>query len=399
MADQKTEQKFEAGSDIEPPEQIKAQLKPDDHPSEEALPEHVTDQPLPQTEQLILPPKRNRQVYIIGGIILVLIAMAATAYFLYKNKTVTPAVSTSKTSQKSSTISSPASLVQGLQLDPSKNYGDKYASGVLPVGDNKYSTTTPAAGTIYVCQGYAHNLTTAQGGAGRRGPWFVGTTQYDINKKLHVQGSVAWQASFSNKVSGSTRTITTNDLPNHKTGTFPISPTDPSYAYDRNPNLITAQSLSYSLSAAPAYGAPQCMGGQSGIMLSGVALFNGFDAAGRDAGAWEIQDSCDGHPEKDGLYHYHTLSSCITDVSVKTVIGFALDGFPITGPKLGDKNFLTTSDLDACHGLTSQIIQDGKTVTTYHYVMTQDFPYSVSCFRAKPITPPGQSNGVPANQQ
>jgi len=29
---------------------------------------------------------------------------------------------------------------------------------------------------------------------------------------------------------------------------------------------------------------------------------------------------------------------------------------------------------------------NGKKVTTYHYVMTQDFPYSVSCFRAEPVT-------------
>jgi hypothetical protein len=82
------------------------------------------------------------------------------------------------------------------------------------------------------------------------------------------------------------------------------------------------------------------------------------------------------------------LSSCIKDVSVKTVIGFALDGYPITGPQVGTNNILTTSDLDACHGLTSQIILDGKTVTTYHYVMTQDFPYSVSCFRGTAIQPP-----------
>src|SRR6266568_2232418 len=29
-----------------------------------------------------------------------------------------------------------ASAVAGLQLDPHHNYGDKYASGLLPVGDN-----------------------------------------------------------------------------------------------------------------------------------------------------------------------------------------------------------------------------------------------------------------------
>ena len=125
-------------------------------------------------------------------------------------------------------------------------------------------------------------------------------------------------------------------------------------------------------------------------MLTGAALFDGFDAGGRDAGAWEVQDSCDGHPQNKGEYHYHTLSRCITDQSVKTVLGFALDGIPITGPKVGENNILTTSNLDECHGITSQIVLDGKNVTMYHYVMTQDFPYSVSCFRSQAIQPPGR---------
>jgi hypothetical protein len=261
----------------------------------------------------------------------------------------------------------------------------------LPVGDGKYSADTAKAGYVYVCSQYAQNIKSDKGGAGTRGPWFTNNnTKYDLNKKLHVQGNVTWQASFSNKQSGTTRTIVTNDLPDHTTGVFPISSADPAYAYDRNPNSIKGQTLTYSLNASPSYGTPSCMGGEAGIMLTGVALFNTFDAGGRDAGAWEIQDSCGGHPQKDGEYHYHTLSSCIQDISVRTVIGFALDGFPITGPQVSKNNILTTADLDECHGLTSRVVLDGKAVTTYHYVMTQDFPYSVSCFRSTAIQPPNQ---------
>jgi hypothetical protein len=378
-----------------PPEAL-AQLPAE--PEQEALPEHAANQPLPQTEQLILPPKNPyKKPLLIALVILLAAGGAAAAYELTKG-TKKPAVSnTPAVSIKQTVTNTPK--VQGLALDPAKNYGDKYAGGLLPVGDGKYVTDAAKAGYIYACSGYANNLKTAAGGAGSRGPWFVNNnTQYDLNKKLHVQGSVMWQASFSNKISGSARTITTNDLPAHQTGTFPISASDPAYAYDRNPNSIKGQTFTYSLSASPAYGSPMCMGGQVGVMLSGIALFNGFDAGGRDAGAWEIQDSCSGHPEKEGIYHYHTLSSCIKDTSVKTVIGFALDGFPVTGPSVGGKNILTTSDLDECHGIVSDVVLDGKQVTTYHYVMTQDFPYSASCFRAAPITPPGQSNGIPANQ-
>jgi hypothetical protein len=270
----------------------------------------------------------------------------------------------------------------------------------LPVGDNNYSAASAKIGSAYICSQYAQNLKNDQGGAGSRGPWFVNNnTEYDINKKLKVQGSVTWQSSFSNTESGGNRTITTNDLPNHVTGVFPISSKDPAYSYDRNPNSIKAQSLTYSLSDKPAYGSPQCMGGQVGIMLTGVALFSAFDAGGRDAGAWEIQDGCGGHPEKTGEYHYHTLSSCIKDTNVSTVIGYALDGFPITGPQVGVNNILTTSNLDECHGLTSEVVMNGKKTTTYHYIMTQDFPYSVSCFRSKAAQPPGLPTSGQQNQQ
>jgi hypothetical protein len=216
-----------------------------------------------------------------------------------------------------------------------------------------------------------------------------------VNKKLHVQGSVTWQADYSNTLKGNTRTIVTNDLPTHPTGTFPIAATDPAYAYDRNPNTIKGQTMTFALSANPTYGSPSCMGGEVGVMTTGVVLYSGFDAGGRDAGAWEVQDSCAGHPQKEGMYHYHTLSSCIKDISVKTVIGYALDGFPITGPTVGPNNILTTSDLDECHGITSSYTADGKTVTGYHYVMTQDFPYSISCYRGTAIQPPGMQ-GQPA---
>lgn len=289
--------------------------------------------------------------------------------------------------KKTEKTTPPVGKVEGLQLDPNKNYGDKYANGLLPVGDRQYSTSQAEKGKIYMCN--ANFVPESQAGAQSRGPWFVGTTQWDVNKKATVRGSVDWTEKMSNTVSGANRVINTNGLPDHTTGIYPVASSDPAYQYDRNPNTIKEQSLTYTLVASPTYGAPQCMGGESGIMLTGAALFNGFDAGGRDAGAWEVQDSCQGHPQGAGEYHYHSLSSCIKDVSVSKVIGFALDGFPITGPNVGPKNYLTTSDLDECHGITSEITLDGKKVTSYHYVMTQDFPYSVSCFRAKPIQPPG----------
>jgi hypothetical protein len=368
-------------------------MEPEEDKTEEQLTEPanpIEEMELPRVEPAVLSSKPNprRNKLLVLALVIVLLGAAAAYFVLKTSPTKTNANNQLPAAQQSAKPDN--TNIQGLQLDPNKNYGDKYADGILPVGDNLYASDAAKQGYVFACGGYATNLKTSAGGAGRRGPWFVGTAEYNLNKKLHVQGSVMWQAQFSNKVSNGTRTIITNDLPDHPTGVFPISATDPAYAYDRNPNSIKGQTFTYSLDASPTYGNPSCIGGQVGIMLTGVALFSGFDAGGRDAGAWEVQDSCDGHPESTGTYHYHTLSSCIKDSSVKTVIGFALDGFPITGPKVGDNNFLTSSDLDECHGLTSQIVLEGKTATTYHYVMTQDFPYSVSCYRGTAIQPPGQ---------
>jgi len=348
------------------------------------------------------PPKRHRGLVISLPILLVVVLAAAGAYWLLHSHNHPKTTATTQT-QTTHTTTTTQPKVDGLQLDTKKNYGNKYASGLLPVGDGKYSTTAAKKGYVYTCSQYAQNFSSSQGGAGTRGPWFTNNnTQYDVNKKAHVLGSVAWQPSFSNTVSGSTRTIATNDLPNHTTGVFPIASTDPAYSYDRNPNSIKGQTLSYALSSNPVYNAtPNCMGGEVGVMLTGVALFNAFDAGGRDAGAWEVQDNCGGHPEKEGEYHYHTLSSCIKDISVSTVIGYALDGFPITGPQVGTNNILTTDDLDECHGIVSQVFVNGKATTTYHYVMTQDFPYSASCFRSTAAQPPhvGSAQGTPPARQ
>jgi hypothetical protein len=339
--------------------------------------------------------KSSRKKWLLATTFLVVIILVAAYIFMLNNvsKNAFTAAPSPEPPAASPSIKTTPLIIA---LDPKKNYGNKYASGILPVGDNKYVTDAAKQGYVYVCGQYAQNLKSDKGGAGSRGPWFVNSnTQYDQNKKLHVQGSVSWQPSFINTESGTTRTITTNDLPSHATGVFPISAKDPAYAYDRNPNTIKTQTLTYALNDKPTYGNPNCAGGEVGVMLTGVALFNGFDAGGRDAGAWEVQDGCDGHPQVSGEYHYHTLSSCIKDTGVSTVIGYALDGFPITGPQVGPNNILTTSDLDECHGLTSEVVMNGKKITTYHYVMTQDFPYSISCFRAQATQPPGHQSQQP----
>lgn len=280
--------------------------------------------------------------------------------------------------------------------------GNKYASGELPLGDGHYVTSAPRKGYIYLC-----HIMGGEGGAQVNGKWIHGDT-WNIYQKIAVQGKITWDnARFSDMLENGQRVLSGNGLPiNHPTGIFPISPSDPAYGLDRNPNSIMEQTLHDALPAEPVYSdTPYCMGGEAGIMLTGVPLFNGFDAGMRDAAAHEVQDSCEGHPQRSGQYHYHSLSSCIKDVSEKNVIGYALDGFPITGPEVAPGKYLTTDNLDECHGITSEITVDGRKKIAYHYVMTQDFPYSVSCFRGRPtrIGPSGtrrmQERQVPENSQ
>jgi hypothetical protein len=269
---------------------------------------------------------------------------------------------------------------------------DAFSSGVVPLGDYKYVTSGAKKGYVYLCNARKDNP-----GSMVLGPWVSGDT-WNFKQKVTVDGSVTWKnATFVQTISGAYRTLTGNDLPiNHTTGVFPVALSDDAHQYDANPNTISSQQLKVSLPAKPTYSStPYCMtGGEVGIMTSGVALFNAFDAGLRDAPAHELQDTCGGHPQGSGEYHYHSLPSCLKDTSIKTVIGFAYDGFPITGPVVTKGKYLTTSNLDECHGITSEILLDGRKTVSYHYVMTYDFPYSASCFRGKPVVT-GPSAGTP----
>lgn len=269
--------------------------------------------------------------------------------------------------------------------------GDIYANGILPLGDGKYTTTAPKKGYVYLC-----NVASGGEGAEVDGPW-IGTSTWNSNEKTAVEGSISWpNASVKISVSDGTRTIVTNDLPTiGTTGIFPIQSTDPAYQYDGNPNSIEAQDLTFNLPANPTTAAsPSCIYGEVGVMTNGVLLLDGFDAEYRDAEAHEMQDSCGGHPHEGGMYHYHSLSSCIPDATVTNIIGWAFDGYPITGPEISPGRYLTTADLDECHGITSPVMENGTLVDTYHYVMTEDFPYSVSCFHGKSYEPMPDGSGM-----
>lgn len=319
-------------------------------------------------------------------VILITLAAGAGGYYIsnkVKNSQ-TPVKQEFNTSSNNQSSSSQDQAAQGDSAQTQTFTSTKVDLTHLPLGDNKVSKTAQK-GYIYLCR-----TQTDGGGAFNTGPWINETDKtWDLTKKLTVDGSVSWpNAKLTVSVNGQTRSLVGNGLPSHLTGTYPIGSTDDAYKYDRNPNSIKEQSLSLNLPSSPTVLAtPECIGGEVGVMLSGIPIFNGFDAGGRDAAAYEVQDQCSGHPQVSGMYHYHSLSKCLKDETPEgehsKLIGYAFDGFGIYGVKGENGLEVSTNDLDECHGHTHQISWDGKNVNMYHYHMSYDFPYSVGCFRGK----------------
>lgn len=98
--------------------------------------------------------------------------------------------------------------------------------------------------------------------------------------------------------------------------------------------------------------------------------------------AHEVQDSCDGHPQQSGMYHYQLISMHPGATNhTPSLIGYTADGFGIYNSWDGNGVELTNADLDPCHGTTSSVPWNGSTQTVYHYVATRAFPYTIGCFR------------------
>lgn len=72
-----------------------------------------------------------------------------------------------------------------------------------------------------------------------------------------------------------------------------------------------------------------------------------------------------GHPDPNGAYHYHQTPMCIYEGGNDELVGSALDGYPVYGPKDENGNTLTSADLDDCHGR----YKDGN----YRYKFKIDF--------------------------
>jgi hypothetical protein len=184
----------------------------------------------------------------------------------------------------------------------------------------------------------------------------------------------AFHTNVSVTVSGDVMIVHSDGIPTHPTGTFP-NPT--------NPNRIQKQNYEFKIPLAPrrADKVTPLPFGPVGVALNGIPFYNPYNAQGRDAvlGPYaEIFDSCCGHPDPMGRYHYHKYPVCVkspfTDEPGKhsPLIGYAFDGFALYGPNGVDGK--PPGDLDDCNGHSDK--ERG-----YHYHVTVKFPYLLGGYR------------------
>lgn len=325
----------------------------------------------------------------------VLVALVAACGYWYRQHHMKHTAKTGGASKVSAPMITPPSLSNSTPVIPDAIHPINPAS--IPLGSGNVSST-PQVGDVDFCNN--RGISTAPEPAL---PWIDSAAHtWNSETKPAVEGSVSWanSAYYTDDVSGDTRTISTNGLPvGHDTGVFPISASDPVYRYDRNPNRVIFQPTTWYLPANPTPATtPGCTpDGPIGILSDGVFLFNALDAQNRDAGATEVQDQWQGHPQSSGMYHHHTIPDFMLNAdnakSTSTLVGYALDGYGIYIERDANGNLLTDSNLDACHGRTSAVIWNGKTTDIYHYDATLEYPYTVGCYHGTPvaITQPGKS--------
>jgi len=165
--------------------------------------------------------------------------------------------------------------------------------------------------------------------------------------------------------------VRSNGLPDHPTGVFP-NPT--------NPNRIIRQNYRFKIPLHPvrAERPTPTPFGPIGVALNGIPFYNQYNAEKRDAVKLEVFDSCCGHPDPGGKYHYHKYPVCVKSPFKEEpgqhsqLIGYMFDGYAIYGPN--DINGKPPTDLDECNGHYDE--ERG-----YHYHATAGFPYLIGAYR------------------
>ncbi|MBG9389184.1 YHYH protein [Caenimonas aquaedulcis] len=246
-----------------------------------------------------------------------------------------------------------------------------------------------------------------------------------LNPTVHITSTV------SITCDSTLRTINGNGVPDHATGTFPNA---------GNPTAIGSVNVHYSNTLTPVAGAnATSVAHKVGYANNSVPFDPATAESYQNAGVWKIEalnqsyfpfgtDSSNAHVQPDGAYHYHGMpENYITKLgkgtSTMTLVGFALDGFPIyarygyvtatdsssgvkkmtsswrlkTTPSAGRPSTASVpmgtftqdyeyvaglGDLDECNGRTGVTPEFPNGI--YHYYITEGYPYIQRCVKGTP---------------
>lgn len=164
------------------------------------------------------------------------------------------------------------------------------------------------------------------------------------------------------------------------------------YLMAYTPASIKPQTVTLNICPTKASSTTLTSGGAIGFTLAGEAIYNAYEGNGLGTPAMSDNasytfttggvsytayfiDQCNSHPTPlTGGYnwHHHGVPTCLATAIDGTtgpshILGFALDGFPIYGGRDMSGNAISTSQLDACNGITS--ITPEFSTPTYHYVL------------------------------
>jgi hypothetical protein len=237
-------------------------------------------------------------------------------------------------------------------------------------------------------------------------PW-VQDNKVIIDKIEVMTGSEKFKSELKITEIKSTRHFKSNGMPNHPIGIFPIPKDSKAYKYyaalpaEGYANAaeipVAPYNLDYLLPLNPKVAKqPTCIESlMTGLALTGAAWHIEIAANSRvntfDPNAALPTDNCFGHPY-EGEYHYHGYSwKCMAKGKPgqqSPLYGYALDGFGIYGPLDANGKVITNDQLDECHGRVAEVTFNGKRQKMYHYVLNNEYPYSIGCFKGTILKQP-----------
>ena len=188
-------------------------------------------------------------------------------------------------------------------------------------------------------------------------------------------------------VDGSFVVLRATSVPDHASPYFGVGNAGyegPHPGMQVNPNRITSQNMVLRVPLSPQAGtASDTPMGVMGVSINGVALFNQY-AAQRAPLTSEIGsfDRFNGHPQQNGVYHYHIEPLYLTAQGSSRLLGVLLDGFPVYGTR--DTGGVLPSGLDTCNGHVGTTPEFPGGI--YHYHIVSEPPYIAGCFRGMPGT-------------